>query len=1456
DKKDVLKNAKEIKEEKSKSENSESGADIWERVKERISDLMPKEIQPELPSLPELPSATSDVAQPENTEVKTMEENTTEETPSLEITPSLENLETPLLDQGGEGGGNSSPVEPEPVAEPEPTPAQEPEPEPEPPAEEPPVESPPENPVSFFFPKKVLAQNITGPIITKVEVFDINENISGISALVENEIINGMEIQKVRIPKPEREFRPGKYTLKITLVTENVVIESQQDFTWGVLVVNMDKSIYTSGDNAYLQIGVIDDFGKTICNADLDMEINSPTGSVYNFNTSDNSIVPDEQCGPNNVINVPDYYAHFFNTNESGEYKIKLTAITENGTRTIIDKFKVEQAPLFSVERTTASRIYPVANYPVTLKVKAKNNFSGIIKEKVPITFEILPPQNSIAYDNVEEVGQEKIISWNISMQAGEEKILGYYYDAPNISPELFLLGPLTFTSPQPSPYQGEGEIIFQEIRKWQIASDAVCGSNATGNWSDGTKWTGCSGAGGKPGAGDDITINAGHTITMDEASANLGTITIAGTGILNTSNGTSWNLTGTTITVAGTLTANASTITLNGTSGTLFTRSGTFTAGTSNVVITSNGASTPTLLSAATTFYDLTINAPTATVINQGAFVPTISRNLTITAGVFNSAGAAITGNASGTFSIASGATLCYGGATAATNATCDSAATDATARTWPTFASYSFNSNSNQIFLTNAALTLPSVTYGNLTFRPIMTAARVYTLPNGFTVAGTFTSTPTTGTAANRILTMNVGTGTNAITGAVTLTGRVNGANVSSSTFAVAANTITFSSTLAIESVTVASVISCSTGTISASNITLAGTFTNTDACTINLTGTSGTLFTRTGTFTQSTSTVRMIPDANVTLTSGTFTFYNLDLLPTIDTTNRTYTFGAGAITIASAGRFTINPSALSTSSTAVLEVDMGAGITVNATSTTTVTATQSGGSTISSVLDTTTGNLALSTGYLSIGTTGTFKANGSTITLTGTTAAANLITFPSGATFTAGTSTVSITGVTNSNVINSAAMTGSNKLNNLQINSTGITKSLGANLEVGGTTTITLGVLAVTTNTLTTGYVSIANSASATLIATSGTINLTGTTGTLFTRGASGVFTRGTSTVAVISTAGPVTLLSAATTFNKLTINPTAGVQVNAGAVITLDGVSSSALNVTTGTLDDSGSQMVFSANTSCSVTISNGATIEFGSAGTATTVPTVCTTFSFGATSNTVYQSGVAQNVGRASLTLTYGNLSFTPLSGTPTFRMLATANVNGNLTVTTGTLDDQAFQITGNASGTFTLGSGATFCLSSGATACTTSSTTSTTMPTFLVYSFTNTSTVTYVANNAQAVSSTPTYGNLKLAPVQTVSGKTYTLGATQLNVASDFDINPPSGAFLLTVNMGADVVVSGTTYIRGTTATSKLDTLPGASNWNLTTAYLNIGTQGTLDCTSSSSTITLTGTSAVTPLFT
>jgi hypothetical protein len=135
------------------------------------------------------------------------------------------------------------------------------------------------------------------------------------------------------------------------------------------------------------------------------------------------------------------------------------------------------------------------------------------------------------------------------------------------------------------------------------IFTAAACISQSSGTWNTAGRWL----CGHVPTTGDATTISAGHTITMDVASAVLGAITIDGS--LNTSNGTSWNLSGTTlnITSTGALTANNSTITLSGTSGTLFTKhaSGTFTAGGSTVTLSGNGNTT--VNSGTVTFNNLT---------------------------------------------------------------------------------------------------------------------------------------------------------------------------------------------------------------------------------------------------------------------------------------------------------------------------------------------------------------------------------------------------------------------------------------------------------------------------------------------------------------------------------------------------------------------------------------------------------------------------------------------------------------------------------------------------------------------------------------------------------------------------------------------------------------------------------------------------------------------------------
>lgn len=192
-----------------------------------------------------------------------------------------------------------------------------------------------------------------------------------------------------------------------------------------------------------------------------------------------------------------------------------------------------------------------------------------------------------------------------------------------------------------------------------------------------------------------------------------------------------------------------SSVITLTGTSGTLFTNNSTFTQGTSTVRVTS-ASGTPTFLSGATTFYKLDINAA-ATAINMGSAVTIEATNnatLDITAGVFNVDANNITGPGAGTgrtFTIGASGTLCLGGTTAGTTATCDSGATQTATRDMPDFNAYSFNASSTVRYLSDVAQTVDTTpTYGNLILGPTLTSARAYTFEGAATINGNFTVDP----------------------------------------------------------------------------------------------------------------------------------------------------------------------------------------------------------------------------------------------------------------------------------------------------------------------------------------------------------------------------------------------------------------------------------------------------------------------------------------------------------------------------------------------------------------------------------------------------------------------------------------------------------------------------------------------------------------------------------------
>ncbi len=127
-----------------------------------------------------------------------------------------------------------------------------------------------------------------------------------------------------------------------------------------------------------------------------------------------------------------------------------------------------------------------------------------------------------------------------------------------------------------------------------------------------------------------------------------------------------------------------------------------------------------------------------------------------------------------------------------------------------------------------------------------------------------------------------------------------------------------------------------------------------------------------------------------------------------------------------------------------------------------------------------------------------------------------------------------------------------------------------------------------------------------------------------------------------------------------------------------------------------------------------------------------------------------------------------------------------------------------------------------------------------------------TSTVVMNYNNDQSITdTTTTFYNLTLSPTLT-SVHTYTFGGPgTITINNNFTINPTSaGANALLVNMGGTITVAGTTTLtRTSNAVSILDTRPSGVDYDLTTGNLNIAAGGTLDASSSTSLITLNGTS-------
>jgi murein DD-endopeptidase MepM/ murein hydrolase activator NlpD len=227
-----------------------------------------------------------------------------------------------------------------------------------------------------------------------VELFDVD----GTKADVTVETVSDGDPTVLRMT-PGSHFLAGRYRLKVTDGDGNT---TTQDFTWGVLAINTNKSIYLPEETADIAIAVLDETGLMVCDATVTLEITPPEGSPTTLSTQDGSIKVNPECNQKKFTLTPDYETSY-TTGGVGAYAMKLTAKTANGEYSITDAFEVRETVPFDIERNSATRLFPPATYPMQFAVKFNQDFTGTIEETVPGFFAISPLEGSPSFELIQK---------------------------------------------------------------------------------------------------------------------------------------------------------------------------------------------------------------------------------------------------------------------------------------------------------------------------------------------------------------------------------------------------------------------------------------------------------------------------------------------------------------------------------------------------------------------------------------------------------------------------------------------------------------------------------------------------------------------------------------------------------------------------------------------------------------------------------------------------------------------------------------------------------------------------------------------------------------------------------------------------------------------------------------------------------------------------------------------
>jgi hypothetical protein len=187
----------------------------------------------------------------------------------------------------------------------------------------------------------------------------------------------------LKVEKTPRAYKPGRYTLALSMIEGSQTYQDTVDFYWGVLAMNTDKTPYQPGDMARLSLAALDQNGDTLCDARLSLSIVAPSGD-----RADVPVSPGGGCGKNNVTELPDYVAEY-PVSETGSYQMILSMLDPSGAviTSTADAFESTSTPRFTIARTGPTRIYPPSSYVMALTVTAHEGLDGTLREAVPEGF-------------------------------------------------------------------------------------------------------------------------------------------------------------------------------------------------------------------------------------------------------------------------------------------------------------------------------------------------------------------------------------------------------------------------------------------------------------------------------------------------------------------------------------------------------------------------------------------------------------------------------------------------------------------------------------------------------------------------------------------------------------------------------------------------------------------------------------------------------------------------------------------------------------------------------------------------------------------------------------------------------------------------------------------------------------------------------------------------------------